>query len=327
MRIFATQDGTGCGYYRVVLPLGQLAAHGHEITFREGRSAYFSEMADYPLIVGQRIDKQAALPFWRRLRLKSRLVYEVDDDVFSVDQLNWQAYEIYQRAETRDAVAHASQVSNLVTVTSEYLAEVMREHNPNVKVLPNFIPAMVLDLPAPAGDRPAVGWMGGASHGRDVQLIARPLRTFLSRHKDWDSVLIGTDYRPTIRHHRCGFIPWTNIQADPEAYYRSLDFDIGLAPLFPTTFARSKSRIKALEYAARGIPVIASDAEPYRDFVLHGVTGYLVKRDHEWLKYLEELAADPGMRAEMGAKAKEHARGFLIEENWRMWADAYERLS
>lgn len=326
MRIFATHDETGCGWYRVKLPLGQLAAHGHEVTFKVGRGAYFSEMSSYPLVVGQRIDKPDALPYWRRLRLKSRLVYEIDDDVFSVDRMNWQAYEVYSRALTRDAVEHAAGVSNLVTVTNEHLADVMREHNPNVTVLPNYVPAWVLDLPAPAGERPAVGWAGGASHGKDVQLIARPIRRFLERHKDWDAILFGTDYRPTIGHHRCGYIPWVSIQGEPEAYYRSLDFDIGLAPLAPDgVFNRSKSFIKALEYAARGIPVIASDAEPYRDFVLHGVTGFLVRRDHEWLKYLEELR-DPGMRAEMGAKAKEHARAFTIEENWRRWQDAYEGL-
>jgi len=326
MRIFATHDDTGCGWYRVLLPLRQLAAHGHEVKLKTGRGTYYSEMAGYPLVVGQRIDKQAALSPWRQLRMRSKLVYEIDDDVFSVDRMNWQAYEVYSRAVTRDAVSHAAQVSNLVTVTNGYLADVMREHNPDVTVLPNFIPSWVLDLPAPAGDRPAVGWAGGASHGKDVQLIARPLRRFLERHKEWDAILFGTDYRPTVGHHRCGFIPWVNIQAEPETYYRSLDFDIGLAPLAPDgVFNRSKSAIKALEYAARGIPVIASDAEPYRDFVLHCVTGYLVKYDHEWLKYLEELA-DPGLRAEMGAKAKEHARSFTIEENWRLWEEAYEAL-
>jgi hypothetical protein len=67
-----------------------------------------------------------------------------------------------------------------------------------------------------------------------------------------------------------------------------------------TVFASSKSYIKALEYAALGIPVIASDAEPYRDFVVHGVTGFLVRRDHEWLSYLRELASDDGLRQSMG---------------------------
>jgi glycosyltransferase involved in cell wall biosynthesis len=81
-----------------------------------------------------------------------------------------------------------------------------------------------------------------------------------------------------------------------------------------------------LEAAALGIPVIASDAEPYREFVVHGVTGFLVRRDHEWLTYLQQLAGDEGLRESMGHKAREHARAFTIENNWHLWEQAYGRL-
>jgi len=91
-------------------------------------------------------------------------------------------------------------------------------------------------------------------------------------------------------------------------------------------FVSHNSHIKALEYAARGITVIAFDAEPYSGFVVHGVTGFLVRRDHEWLRYLEELASDEGLRRSMGAKAKEVARAWTIEQGWTRWRDAYEAL-
>ena len=71
--------------------------------------------------------------------------------------------------------------------------------------------------------------------------------------------------------------------------------------------------------------MVASDVPAYRDFVLHGVTGFLVKRDHEWLKYLGELT-DPGLREDMGAKAREHARVWCIDDGWELWESAYEGL-
>jgi len=326
MRVYAMHDNSGCGFYRIRLPMEQLAAHGHEVKLEVGYDVVPSDAAGWPLIVGQRVDKHAALPAWRRFRARSKLVYETDDDVFNVEAVNWQAYGVYSRGDVQDAVAHAAEVANLVTVTCEPLAEVMRKYNANVTVLPNFIPAWACDLPREDSARPVVGWAGGASHGRDIGLIAGPLRRFLGRHPGWDAVLMGTDYRPTIRHDRCAFRPWVDIKTDTRGYYQALDWDIGLAPLVPSVFSQSKSYIKALEYAARGIPVIASDVEPYRDFVLHGVTGFLVKRDHEWLKYLSELAGDADLRAEMGAKAREHARGYTIEGNWKLWQDAYGGL-
>jgi hypothetical protein len=332
VRIFAGHDGSGCAHYRILLPLGEMAAHGHDVTLTcaeqaRGGGVGAGDMAGHDVIVAQRWDNHAGMGTWRRARTpKTRLVYEVDDDVDAVEPVNWAAYSRYSRADARDAVAHGAQVADLVTVTTEPLAEVMRKQNPNVAVLPNLIPGWVCDLPRPGRDRPVAGWAGGASHGRDISAVAAPVRRFLGRFPGWDFQLRGVDYRPTIRHERCQTSPWVHVVDDPRGYYTSVDFDIGLAPLVPSVFARSKSSIKALEYAARGIPVIASDAEPYRDFVLHGVTGFLVKRDHEWLKYMSELAADDGLRAEMGAKAREHARQFTIEDGWKAWEAAYGGL-
>jgi glycosyltransferase involved in cell wall biosynthesis len=67
-------------------------------------------------------------------------------------------------------------------------------------------------------------------------------------------------------------MPW-NI--DVPTYLRTIDFDfdIGLSPLRDTQFARSKSPLKALEYGALGIPVVAANVEPYASFVRHGETG------------------------------------------------------
>ncbi len=326
MRIFGMHDNSGCGFYRITLPLRELASHGHDVCLTPQNEAAVAEARRWPLVIGQRVDKYDAMPLWRRLRASSRLIYEIDDDVFNIEPVNWQAYGIYARRTTQDAVAHCAEVADLVTVTTEPLAKVMREYNGNVVILPNHVPGWVCEHVRPRRDRPVAGWQGGASHGADVALAAGPLRRSLDRNPGWDGHLLGTDYRPTIKHGNVRFTPWVNIAQDAAAYYGSIDFDIGLAPLVPSRFSDSKSAIKALEYAALGIPVIASDVPAYRDFVLHGVTGFLVKRDHEWLKYLGELASDDGLREEMGAKAREHARAWAIDDGWKLWEQAYGRL-
>jgi glycosyltransferase involved in cell wall biosynthesis len=334
MKIFAGHDGSGCAWYRIILPLAEFGKHGHEVTLADAsqhgpvHTATIRQAAGHDLVVAQRWDRHEGMGAWRRMAATSRLVYEVDDDVWSIEPVNWASYSRYSRDDVRDAVTHGAQVADLVTVTTEPLAEVMREHtgHQNVRVLPNYVPGWVCDLDRPVRDRPAVGWMGGASHGRDIGVIAQPVRRFLNRHPGWDMHLMGVDYRPTIRHDRAVFSPWLHVTGDPHGFYGSIDFDIGLAPLYPAAFARSKSHIKALEYAALGIPVIASDSEPYRDFVLHGVTGFLVKRDHEWLGYMSELANDEGLRTAMGAKAREMARGWTIDQGYQLWEKAYEGL-
>jgi glycosyltransferase involved in cell wall biosynthesis len=332
VKVLAGHDGgTGCAWYRMEVPLRELGRHnGHEVTVvAAGTEAARSRPGQYDIIAAERLSENGQMGTWRRLSAHGRLVYELDDDCFSVEPANWQAYSTFTRADVQDAIAHCAEVADLVTVSTQPLAEVMGKFNPNTVVLPNFIPGWVLDLPErPRRDHPRAGWMGGSSHGRDIQMIAAPLRRFLDRHPGWDGWLAGVDFRPAVRHRRTGFTPWIQVNTDPESFYSSIDFDIGLAPLMPSAFNRSKSYIKALEYAARGIPVIATDWEPYRDFVIHGVTGFLIPfgKDHLWLRYMSELAADEGLRESMGAKAKEHARQFTIEGNWDRWENAYQAL-
>jgi len=349
MRIFAGHDGgSGCCWYRMTVPLTELARHeGYEVTFRSGgnepgnRPITLAEMREHDVIIGQRFNHYKGMGTWRQARGPfSRLVYEIDDDVFSVTPENWQAYHVYSRLDVREAVMHQAQVSDLVTVTTEHLARVMREHtgNENVVALPNFIPAWVLDLERRPRARPAVGWAGGASHGSDVGLIVGPVRRFLTRFPDWDFQLGGTDFsetflnptgrarKPYAMRHRVLHTPWIPVFEQPREYYETADFDIGLAPLSGTEFDLSKSCVKVLEYAARGIPSIATDCEVYRGFIRHGENGFLVKRDHEWLKYLSLLAGDEELRLKMGDAARQEARRWTIERNWRLWAGAYSSL-
>lgn len=321
MKLLAFHDNSACGYHRILQPLGELAKHGHQI-----RTVYGDAQPDpdTDIIIGERLDHPDVLKTWRRWKPKHRLVYEVDDDVYAVDPANWLAHRVYRFEVPRDVTTHVAQVADLITCSTEYLAEVQAREtgHHNIVVLPNCIDEDLLALERPRRDRLVVGWAGGASHLREIDMIADPLRRFLGRNPGAELHMIGQDFRDILR------VPcrWTDWLADIWAYYRAIDFDIAVAPVAPIEFNRSRSHIKVLAYAALGVPVIASDAECYRGFVLDGVTGFLVRREHEWGRRLYQLANDAAMREEMGAKAREHARAWTIQGNWHRWADAYQTL-
>ncbi len=285
MKIFGFHDDSACGYYRITMPLDAVAYYGkHDIQTACG----WSELArQYPIIIGQRISRDGAIPVWRRLRPNHRLIYETDDDVFSIDVMN-----VYAKQEhgpvMLDAVEQAMMTAHVVTVSTEYLGEKMRKHNSNVTVLPNVIDARLLGLQRPKRKKLTVGWSGGFSHYTDWEVVSPSIRKFLQKNKDVDFHVIGTNFAKIFK------VPvretaWLGNIWD---YYRAIDFDIGVAPLAPIEFNRSKSHIKALEYAALGIPTIATDIEPYQNFIVHGETGFLVKREHEWGRYLRILKED-----------------------------------
>ncbi len=313
---------TGCGFYRVVLPLEQLKAHGWDCRWQAFTPP--PEVGEYKMVVAERLDKPDVLGSWRRLKLGHTLVYEIDDDIWSVDMANTNAHAVYRRDSVQDAVENACRTADLVTVTCETLAEVVRRQSgqENIAVLPNCIPESMLSMERKRNSHVTIGWTGGASHTWDVSMIAHPVRDVMNRDSSLRLHIQGVDFRPTFGlPFTARFTEW---EENPRDYYRHLDFDIALAPLYPTAFAASKSYLKALEYAALGIPVIASDFGPYKDFIIDGVTGFLVTKEKQWRDRIRELAADSGLRETMGAKARELAAQHTIEKNWVKWAAAYE---
>jgi glycosyltransferase involved in cell wall biosynthesis len=310
-------------WYRIILPLTHLAANGWNAAWREGVPP--QEADGYKVIVGQRLDKPAALPIWRRSRLHHKLVYETDDDWFSVPLERFR--NPGGRTVYLDTLTHCAQVADIVTCSTGPLAEVMAREtgHRDVRVLPNRIPAALLTLARQRNRRKVVaGWAGGLSHEQDMAMIAPALRDFTARHKRGEVHLMGCEW-PHLGTGPVRFTDWVPVNAGLD-YYRGIDFDIGLAPLTGTAFDQSKSAIKVLEYMALGIPVLASDCEPYRETVVDGVNGYLIRRPDDWGRRLHELASDTAAREEMGAKARETARAHTIEDHWQDWADVYAEL-
>jgi glycosyltransferase involved in cell wall biosynthesis len=308
---------SGCGFYRVVLPLDELARNGWKTGYSLGMPDW-----DPGVFVGQRFDQAGVLPLWRTLKDHYGLVYEIDDDPFTVDKANWLATVTYTREEALATIREAAAIADLVTVTTEPLAGVFRKFNPEVRVLPNYIPASMLALKRPRHEKLTMGWAGGVSHMRDVAMIAQTWRDVLDE-TGVRGHFVGTQYFNMMRPRGFDYTPWA---PDPRDYYELLDFDIGLVPIADVPFARSKSWVKALEFAALGIPVIASDCEAYRDFVIDGLTGFLVRTQHEWREAMMTLITDERLRAEMGNAARRHARAYTIEGNWQQWDKVYSEL-
>lgn len=319
MRILGlTADRNGCGYYRMHLPLGYLAHQGHDVALCDT----WVESPDYDIVVAQRIGVRGEVRRWRELGEHCGRVYELDDDLFNVHPTNQRAYPALSDPQRRRDMARCVALSELVTVSTEPLAEVVGQWNPDVAVLPNHIDAALLEVHRPRRERVTVGWAGGDSHILDLRVVAGQLRRFLDRHPDVDMHFVGTDYSRLLRR-QCRYTPF---RSPVWTYYQGIDFDIGLAPLAGNVFNRSKSHIRVLEYAALGIPVVASDEPAYRDMVIDGVTGFLIRRDHEWAARLRDLANDHDMRADMGANARRHAAGWTIQRGHHGWQRAYQRL-
>jgi glycosyltransferase involved in cell wall biosynthesis len=310
-------DHAACGHYRLYFPF-QL--NGWDVTDRASMDA--------DLIVAQRpVSEGAARAFAKVCADDSKFaVVELDDDLFHLDPSNPAAAFFDAPAQQRKLIEGVTR-AGLVTVSTEPLAQVCREYNDNVVVLPNYIPRDLLTRDRPANDRVVIGWAGSNTHGRDFGELAQPLRRVLQRYAD--RVLfhcVGTDYTPRVasRRGRTWFTGWSE---DVWDYYDAIDFDIGLAPLFDCRFNHSKSDLRLKELAALGVPTVASNVGPYATAMRDGCPALPARTPKDWERALCALIEDAEHRHHVSSQAREWAAQHTIEDNAHRWQHAYQQAT
>jgi glycosyltransferase involved in cell wall biosynthesis len=310
-------DHAGCGYYRVKLPLSTLPKDSWDATYATVLPSHYRDDAD--VVVGQRIVKEATSGLWRDVCRNPNIlaVYEVDDDLLNIDATSI-GHEYYSQGEVRNNFRRNIEMADVVTTSTPYLADLLAQWNPRVVLVPNYVPALALQLPRrPADDITMIGYTSSATHDMDFALVHGQLKRVLARTPDTVLVnLVGAAY-PGLPADRVLHTSW--IHRVPDYLAHVARFDIGIAPLKPHLFNRSKSHLKALEYAALGIPAVVSASEAYDGFVDHSITGWIIKHEHEWASTLGALIREPALRQLMGAAARERAAAWTIEGNIGRW--------
>lgn len=320
-------DDTGCGNIRMTLPGEALNKHTH---FHVDQSMYLHTRdivsQRWDVIVGQRICTPDGAKIWRDWLVHpdaAATILELDDNLFEIDPDNAQAYEAYT-PQMLERLATSIIVSDALTVTTPYLAAELVELNANIFVLPNYLPKTLLAKAAPSNDgKVRIGWAGGSSHLLDLMRIVDPVNAFMAQNESAELIIYGQNFTKLFDTQNMTHKPWIKDQA---GYMRGLHFDIGIAPLKGSRFDNSKSHLKALEYAFRGIPCIASNEIPYQSFIDHGVTGFLANTSEEWFYYLNLLANDASLRKKMGDSAFEKAKIHTLEANIDTRAQVYEEV-
>jgi glycosyltransferase involved in cell wall biosynthesis len=109
-------------------------------------------------------------------------------------------------------------------------------------------------------------------------------------------------------------------------YYTALTtLDIGLVPLGVGKFNHCKSYLKALEYAACGVAVVASDTPAHRALAA-SVPLRLARTPREWYDHIADLIEYPEARADMVAEARQQVfQWHTYEANAGRWVAAWER--
>lgn len=336
-------DAGGCGYYRLIWPAYAVESAGlAEVEVRiPGTDAppflpgLFSEPAHEYVGLGRR-EWPDVLVLQRPLRYPLQemiphlqaqgvaVVVELDDDFEQVSRRN---YVWSPKLDAAAKILHeCCDRADLVTVSTPALAERYGQVTPAV-VIPNYVPAFYLGVERQDrdDDEVRVGWTGSVGvHPDDLQVVGNGVATALRGRDDTRVAVVGPDTRVAKGlgvgrvHHATGWLP---LDRYPHEVAR---LDVGLAPLEHSAFNEAKSWLKPLEYAALGVPCVATPTREYRALFdqYPGAIHALADHPAQWRDAVRELL-DPEIRSATGALARAAVASMTIENHRDDWAAAW----
>ncbi len=321
MRIAYLVDPTSAnGYYRGIGPMDALAARGHvveRVPTQDPRPAAAAVHGFDALHIHRFVDPRVHELARAAQATGTALVWDNDDDMGSVPKgspayrvaggIKWERRLVAMRRIFRTV--------DLVTTPNAVLATRLAELGaPRTAVVENFVPDEYPRATAPPHDGVVIGWIAALEHQYDAERI--PIRAVLQRL---------LDERPDVRVVTIGL----RLGLDSPRYEsrkgipllelggHAAGFDIAIAPLVDLDFNRSRSNVKLKEYAAAGVPWLASPIGPYAG--MGEKQGGRLVADDRWHDELARLIDRPRERAKLAKRARRWGAGETISKNAGQW--------
>jgi glycosyltransferase involved in cell wall biosynthesis len=356
MKVYYIGGGyESCYYVRCLLPLVANGYDGDKTSIRGKRVSPEKMMQgaiDADVIVYHRPMDSKMLESAKLLKLAGKKIVMDNDDTYSKDS----GVPLNMFKGLKDSLGtivasidkklkEFAELADLVTVTTEVLAEEYRAYNKNVVVLKNCVDPDDWDEPQRNDDgKIRIGIVGSVASNQDYKSII-PLLDILKDRKDVQLVLFALPqksketeravelYRPEFDFWKQYNPEWHSFVAHPDynSKLNDLKLDIMLIPRFDSYFNRAKSNLKFLEASMCEIPVIAqsfSDGlSPYevnesdRQYML------LASSTDDWIEKTLSLIDNKEKRLEMGKMAHQYVlKEYNIHSNAHLWDNEYRKL-
>lgn len=257
------------------------------------------------------------------------IVNDLDDWYWGLSTSNGAFAASHPKLNPGENINHYKRVlgaSDYVTVSTKYLADrISRWVSCPIVVIPNFVDVAKFSPRKQSDDDvPTVGWVGSTGHrSGDLEVLAGLLLPLVesgkirlhhsgdlaSHPKFADLVKVPSDFVSTLP------------MVSPDDYPTLFQFDIGLVPLSDKPFNQAKSAIKGLEYAAAGVPFIASSTDEYQSLHENGI-GFIAKKARSWTGLIESLR-DPSYRKEQAKIVRNQVSKYDISHGVQAMNDFY----
>ena len=329
-------EPNGCAWYRLVLPSRVLQKLGWETGVGMPRAAlehgiglaYKDGMLTGWDITVMKLLMHRDIPAMMRVMQArgERLVVDVDDFHYGIheDNIASNSTNPHRNPDSNRAFYEQGiRQADTVIVSTEFLLDFYEKRVRDVRLVRNALDVdrwTVVQQP----EKPTIGWVGGTLwRSGDVEILADWLPGFV---KDHNVTVQHSGHIPGDGRHFASRVGLKRVRTTPMCLVkdypeRMFSMHVGLVPLNRVPFSEAKSNLKGLEYAAKGIPFIATPTREYEILAEAGI-GRLAETPDEWRDHATELL-DPDVRKAEGARIRE-----LVERDWNIndkgeeWATA-----
>lgn len=326
MRLFGIcADFGGSSWYRIIQPISLAKEYYEDCMWSlpERIDINYIQKADVILIQRQCHDV-AFQSTQRLLNLGKIIISEIDDNIWSIPPDTENLHKFWSKDRIKGLEKILS-LSNAVTVSTKPLAKIVKQFNPNVYIVPNLVVFEPKMKKVETG-KIRIGWAGSESHmpdfTPDIQLALLDIK---EKYKDKvDLVMFGII--PNMLFTQVSFYMFEQ----PQLYFgklHNLGLDIGIVPNRDNMFNSCRSNLKFIEYSSVKAATIASSTETYRETIINGQTGILVKKNSrkEWFHAIRNLIENETERRKMADKAFDFCyKKYSVQENKQQYRIYYE---
>ena len=242
--------------------------------------------------------------FWLR-RYAGKIIYDFDDAIMYSDKHPDRPSRKRQKSFQRTV-----KLADMVIADTSYLAEHAQNFNKNVNVLTTGLNVSNYkqNVNQPDDGKLRLVWIGSKSTLPYLEQIKPALEEIGSR---FDNVI--------LRIICDDFFDLQNMEVEKRHWSletQAVDLaqsHIGLAPLPDNNFTQSRFCFKILQYAAVGLPVIASPVGTNAEYVQEGVNGFLASDCSDWIEKISGLVRDSQLRRQIGQAGRAEVQQFDLK--------------
>ena len=336
----------GCAWYRCELPRLELIKHGWtsyigtpqhvdghgfgtvDVDTNEMRFGY--DIVVLKLVMLEKVLKLIQDPD----RKKQKIVVDIDDfyEGLTEDNLAWKNTDPEKHPESnRQHYLEIINAADYLTVSTQFLYDyyTKEQGKTNVFLIRNGIDR---DRWIRRRDHsrylPTLGWVGATPwRSKDLETLQPFFGEFMEEHR------LPFHHAGHIKGHsvepRLGLPESTKFTHEERRVIKDYPqmfrkIDVGIVPLNDIPFNHAKSTIKGLEYAAAGVPFIASYSPEYELLAQQGV-GIVAHNPQEWVAYLTSML-DPANRKEEADKNYENLSAHTMEKRGMEWNEVMNTI-